>query len=262
MLRPIAKGAGRTVSRQFSQRIFRRGLSLLELIGCLTAIGGGLLLGALYLGVDVKTTSMELLRKFELVEPQRQAAESANPEIPNPMPKVDQRKTVPVHQTVAGKESGILAVAPEAPVAPTGTRTEPSATRQFWHHLLEIMRQESKSRQEHEKGQLFEYLTARQQRHQEAADAISRLGQPRAVDPKVLAYAEQALKWHQSGVELYRHAAQMLTFAPASKLSGPFAQSWRSAATQHRMEEKLLLAKQDAVSSYLESLPGTEAPAR
>jgi hypothetical protein len=43
----------------------------------------------------------------------------------------------------------------------------------------------------------------------------------------------------------------LLTDAPTAQLTGPFAQSWQSAATQHRMEERLLLEKRKAVESYI-----------
>jgi hypothetical protein len=232
----------------------------LELIGCLTAIAGGLFLGALYLGVDVKTTAMDLLRKSELIEPQWL---EAGPDGSGSRP--DESGAVPTEQAADGKESGIAVVGPESPTraaTAAGEQLERSPTRQFWHKLLQVMLQESEGRQEKDKEQLFGYLTARQQRHKEAADAIASLGQPRGVDERVLAYAVQTLQWHQSGVNLYQQAAQMLTFAPTSKWSGPFAQSWQSAATQHRMEEKLLLAKQNALSNYLDSPSFSDVPDR
>jgi hypothetical protein len=68
----------------------------------------------------------------------------------------------------------------------------------------------------------------------------------------VLAYGEKALAWHQEGAKLYARAKDLLTDAPTAQLSGPFAQSWQSAATQHQMEERLLEEKRSAVQSYLE----------
>ncbi len=251
MLRPNANRGGFVFSRQQPCQ----GLSFVELIGCLTAIAGGLLLGALYMGVDVKTTTIALLKQSELIEPQWLEVE---PEGAGSQADGSDA-SVPSEQSVAGTapNTGGADLDPEvaahADASQSSEAMETSPTQQFWRQLLQIMQQESKGRQENDKGQLFEYLTERQQRHQEAAEAIASLGQPRGVDGKVLAYAVHALQWHESGGKLYHQAAQMLTFAPSSKWSGPFAQSWQSAATQHRMEEKLLLAKQNAISSYLDS---------
>jgi len=49
------------------------------LLGYLAAISGGLLLGMLYLGVDIKTTANDLLRKTELIEPESLAMEPGGP---------------------------------------------------------------------------------------------------------------------------------------------------------------------------------------
>jgi len=168
----------------------------------------------------------------------------------------------PIVDGQATEPSSIVSTLAPQTASPNEESRKLSPTRQYWLRLRQIMRRESKERQEKGKGQLFEYLTARQQRHQNAADAIASLGQPRGIDEKALAYATQAFQWHRSGVELYQRAAQMLTFAPASKWSGPFAQSWQSAAIQHRMEEKLLLAKQLAISNYLDSPSFAETPDR
>jgi hypothetical protein len=60
------------------------------------------------------------------------------------------------------------------------------------------------------------------------------------------------LSWQQAGARLYGRAVDLLTDAPTDQLTGPFAQSWQSAATQHRMEEKLVREKHFSVASYLD----------
>jgi hypothetical protein len=60
------------------------------------------------------------------------------------------------------------------------------------------------------------------------------------------------LAWHRDGVTLFSRALDLLTDAPSAQLSGPFAQSWQSAATQHQMEERLLRDKHNAVQAYLD----------
>ncbi|MCA9261576.1 MAG: hypothetical protein KDA61_20305, partial [Planctomycetales bacterium] len=98
---------------------------------------------------------------------------------------------------------------------------------------------------------LFQFLTNCEQSHAEAATAISALNR-RGVDPHVLAYADKVHKWHDEGAVLFQYASRLLTDAPTSQLSGPFAQSWRSKATQYRMEERMLREKHAAVATYLE----------
>jgi hypothetical protein len=67
----------------------------------------------------------------------------------------------------------------------------------------------------------------------------------------VMAYAKKARAWHDDGAKLFGRAVDLLTDAPTAQLSGPFAQSWQSAATQHKMEARLLAEKHAAVKTYL-----------
>ena len=97
---------------------------------------------------------------------------------------------------------------------------------------------------------MFDYLTGRKDGHLKAAAAIAALDS-RGVDDHVLAYAKKARAWHTDGAKLFGRAVDLLTDAPTAQLSGPFAQSWQSAATQHRMEARLLVEKHQAVDSYL-----------
>lgn len=255
MRRTTANRGGQIFSRQQPLR----GLSFLEFMGCLTAIAGGMLLGTLYLGVDIQTATMNLLRKSELIESQwLVAGEEGSGDRPG------ESEVVPT-QTASGQKAPMATVGQESSArasTPGEGELEPMSTRKFWGKLLQVMRQEATGRQENSKGPLFEFLVARQQRHQRAADAIASLGQPHGADEKVLAYAEQTIRWHQAGADLYGRVAQLLTVAPATEWSGPFAQSWQSAATQHRMEERLLLSKQKAVFSYLNSPSVSDVPVR
>jgi hypothetical protein len=58
---------GRTVT----PRNNRRGLTVLEFVGCVIAIVGGAWLGALYLGVDVRRLAYTALAEAELLERER-----------------------------------------------------------------------------------------------------------------------------------------------------------------------------------------------
>jgi hypothetical protein len=148
-------------------------------------------------------------------------------------------------------------------------RTE--LTRAYWKALTATMEDEVKHRatavDEEGNWQLFDYLTIRKNGHQEAAARIVQLD-PRGVDDHVLAYGKKARAWHEDGAKLFGRALDLLTDAPTAQLSGPFAQSWQSAATQHRMEARLLAEKRHAVQNYLDhahqgvATDGNELPAR
>lgn len=141
----------------------------------------------------------------------------------------------------------------------------------YWEALGACMRGEEEHRvpaiDADGNWQLFDYLTGRKEGHLKAAAAIAAID-ARGVDDHVMAYAKKARAWHIDGAKLFGRAVDLLTDAPSAQLSGPFAQSWQSAATQHRMEARLLTEKQQAVRTYLDhayeaqpAAPASEPPA-
>lgn len=272
----------------------RRGGAVLEVFGCAVALLGGLILGSIYFGIDVRDVTVKALQHAEIIAPPAEAA--ADPAV----------VAVDVHTAIgAALDNGA-----QGPTQPAGPAKPPedladalalpaeqrhALTLAYWTALDECMKNELAARtsanakssdlqvydyltlrnQGPPKGPkpkaaplktrrsknwaLYEYLTLRNKGHQDAADAIEALD-VRGVDGHVSAYAEKALAWHREGAELFRRALDLLTDAPSAQLSGPFAQAWQSKATQHQMEERLLADKHQAVQSYLDhgSHSGTE----
>jgi hypothetical protein len=269
----------------------RRGLSILEFLGCLSALAGGLVLGSMYLGVDVKEMAYCVLEQAQVVEPRpkptKRAPAAAGTELESAS------SASPILETAAdgSPSSTTTGDAVSAPTdgqsAPAETETTPppaappaepatglrkpiaglfaredlitdeqrrALTTAYWEALGACMRDEVKRRvpaiDAEGNWQLFDYLTGRKDGHLKASGAIAALDQ-RGVDDHVLAYAKKARSWHEDGARLFGRAVDLLTDAPTAQLSGPFAQSWQSAATQHRMEERLLAEKEQAVREYL-----------
>ena len=286
----------------------RRGMSVVEFIGCLSAMVGGVVLGSMYLGVDVKRMGVAMLQQANLIDAgEKKQAAATQVEVAPPTPVT--ATAAPVASTSAGETAGpateetAVAPAPQndavveqtpapaseaAPAAEPAPAAAPAAgplagflsredlidltdeqrnqlTRAYWEALDNCTKQEAKHRiaglPEDGNWQLFDYLTCRKKGHEEAVGFISQLNL-RGVDDHVTSYAEKALAWHRDGVKLFSRALDLLTDAPSAQLSGPFAQSLQSAATQHQMEERLLRDKHNAVQAYLDhSLTAEPAPA-
>jgi hypothetical protein len=236
-------------------RSSRLGLSFLEFIGCLSALAGGAVLGSIYLGVDVRETTIALLQRTQVVAP---------PAAPTPTAAAP---TAP-EPAAAGATPLPMATAPVA--NPTDASAQPLAalaaitltpderkvlTRAYWDALIECVKVEAEHRQTREPAvggaELHEYLSRRSEGHRTAAESIDQLSL-RGVDAHIAAYAESIQAWHEEGASLFSEAQDLLTDAPTAQLSGPFAQGWQSAATQHQMEERLLEEKHRAVQSYLD----------
>lgn len=221
----------------------RRGLSFLEFIGCLAALGGGLAIGSIYLGIDLPTAGEELLVEAGVLQP------------------------IPVEATDAESDSGTDGEATEAnasadrsrlisgrPLPPTPQQIS-RATTAYWDQLEEILAADATLRAEIGSSQaetdVFEYLSARKEAHQETSAKLEELT-TEGVDPRVLAFGMQVSRWHEAGVELFGKALDIMTEAPTAELTGPFGVDWRSAATQHKMESGLLRNRLSAVSTYIE----------
>ena len=255
------------MSKRHTARRIRRGLSILEFLGCFIAVAGGVVLGSMYLGVDVQEMAVGLLERAQVISPPAEPAPAPTIAATIPLAPVG---TQPIAQPVSAPGPAPIAAPPTPqPTAPVAASTQQPAptdvlsltpeqreelTRDYWEAINECINSESSSRhtanQDTGEWELYDYLSRRSQGHQAAADCIARLSL-RGVDAHIAAYAERVLDWHEKGATLFARAKDLLTDAPTAQLSGPFAQSWQSAATQHRMEERLLKEKHQAVQSYL-----------
>lgn len=265
----------------------RRGGAVLEVFGCAVALIGGLILGSMYFGIDVKEVTVKALQHAEIMSP------PAEPAVDPAAVSVDVHAAVGAALNEAGQGPVQPAASPKPPEHLADVLALPAEQRHeltlaYWTALDECMKNELAGRtaanaksddlqvydyltlrnqgppkspkpkaptplktRRSKNWALYEYLTLRNQGHQDAADAIEALD-VRGVDGHITAYAEKALAWHREGAELFKRALDLLTDAPSAQLSGPFAQAWQSKATQHQMEERLLADKHQAVQSYLD----------
>jgi hypothetical protein len=288
--------AANRLPRSIDRWAHRRAMSFVEFFGCFSAMVGGVVLGSMYLGVDVKEMAYAGLERAQLIEPRKAAQEAAVAST-----TIDASQGEPVAEAVAAPKTPatsveVVAAPAETPAdpapaeaatptaaTPTDSAPEPTGaaaffaredlitdeqrrvlTLEYWAALRTCMSDEVCDRipavDAEGNWQLFDYLTGRKDGHAKAAAAITALD-PRGVDDHVLAYGEKAHAWHEDGAKLFGRAVALLTDAPTAQLSGPFAQSWQSASTQHRMEARLLVEKEKAVESYLShAYPAEPAP--
>ena len=260
-------------------QLSRNGLSFVEFVGCLAALCGGVVLGSMYLGVDIKSMAVSVLQRSQIVDPEVFGSATDSPEqatadgeeTTEELSTSDEAAETPGESTtdlpVDSEQTVSDAVAEptDSELEPTGETSAPpvelsdeqreAATIAYWKALAACVQEEAVGRQASMKNtenwQLFDYLTHREQGHQRAVDAIEQLDET-GVDEKLLSHSRQVLSWQLAGSKLFGRAVDLLTDGPSSDLSGPFAQSWQSSATQHRMEEKLIREKHRGVAGYLE----------
>jgi hypothetical protein len=274
-------GLSGAISMQFRKTLRRarqrRGLSFVEFVGCFIAMVGGVTLGSMYLGIDVKQMAIGVLEQAQVVTPgyfeqgtataetappddAETAAEFATSESPT-----DEPVTLPEENSESDAEVVASDAAPEIAQARTEATAEERrrASRAYWNQLTECMKTEARGRVQEvgdpEQWQIYDYLTQRKNGHQQALDSLETL-ETFGVDERLLNHGEQVATWHKSGAKLFEHAVSLLTDGPGAKISGPFAQSWQSAATQLRMEENLVIERHKGVANYLDREFAEEAP--
>lgn len=258
------------VKRRYKSQ--RTALSLVEFLGCFAAMSGGIILGSMYLGIDLAKAATLWLERTELID-KSYFADAAEPEKYADDPQVEptqeniNEQSEVIDGEVTPTEEKVSEVgessdeAESAGVATSLAIPEPTpeerlhATQNYWNKLTECMRTEALARVQDvdnpAQWQLYDYLTLRKKGHQQAVDSLETIDSF-AVDSRLLEHGRQVLTWHKSGVKLFEHALSLLTDGPGAKISGPFAQSWQSAATQLRMEENLVIERHKGVANYLD----------
>ncbi|NOY42087.1 MAG: hypothetical protein GXP26_09655 [Planctomycetes bacterium] len=254
-------------------RIGRRtqgGFSFIEFISCLAAIGGGLVLGLVCLGFDLKEVAADALDyvdtiAFEETTTQEDGATNdvlvatSEPSEPTASKAPENETTIePNTQPISTQSIEQASQQDELAVVESDT-----ATQVYWKALASCMQKEIKQRKSIVSSSgdwlLYDYLTHRKTCHQEVVSTLENLDDTE-VDSKLRKHARQVLSWHRAGAKLYGRAVELLTDSPTADLDFPSAQSWQSAATQHRMEEKLVRGKHAGMAGYLNHTYNSQAP--
>lgn len=252
----------------FPRTALRRGLSIFELTGCFFAVIVGAVLGAMYLGIDVKGIALSVLEKTELIEPTGSSAAAASDvqdaqgsaadtnlaatDTQGAETDAESAKKPDVEQT--WQETITSAVnehlPPEVPI-----EEQRELTRVYWESLLSSLDESQKAAVEASQfsgqPQLYDLLASRKQIHVDALERMEDLD-AHGVNVRVVSFSAATKQWHEDGKKLYTRAMDLLTDTAKAELSGPFAQSWQSAATQHRMEERLLKDRRSALENFVE----------
>ncbi len=240
----------------------RRGVTFIEFIGCIAALGGGIVLGSVYLGVDMQGVAVDLCEKADIEVPAILQGQTPNDEPTalahslgnehsaiNSSPDTDQAGTddfADVSQEASTQPQADPVVVPQA----LTDEEKRAATQAAWEKLDTAVRRESSNRAKAGHSQLYDHIVHRKQGHEAVVEAIKAIDQ-NGIDPRLASHLDDVLAWHNTGMELFERARQLLAELPGNKLSGPFAASWQSSATQHKMEEKLILDKHAAMAGFM-----------
>ena len=259
------------------QSIVRRnGLSVLEFVGCLFALIGGVWLGAVYLGVDVRHVAYVALSESELME---QVPEQWRPAEPVPaegaptpaeLAEAVQDELVALrHEITALRTTRTTQqAAPTEPATNGATASESEDANQlakqasldYWTRLYDIVHGEAALQLDAESaataGNATKVAALKGRISRFASSAIHAVPTS-GVDPSAVALARELAQWYEHGADLYDQAVQIWE-SPARGQGGPqITQDWEQAQLQHRNEGRLLNDRVAAVRDSLTRRFGT-----
>ena len=253
----------------------RPGLTVLEFVGCVIAIVGGMWLGVSYLGIDVRHAAHAALTEAQLID---KMPPSWRPPGPNDGMTREQLVAT-LREELSTLRSEIAALRHDGST-PAGNSAEPNKaamsaadqskasksgleqTRAYWQKIRDIALNEATLQREADTSfstdnaaQVFA-LKARVSRV--AAKAVQAVKED-GVDAAAVGFAEHLATWYEHGGALYDRAVQIWEMPTHGR--GAFNEEWTKAEAQHRNESQLLQEKASGVRGALSRQYGVEFPA-
>jgi hypothetical protein len=257
------------------RRFSRDALTVLEFVGCAIAIVGGMWLGVLYLGIDVRHVAHAALSEAHLLE-----SVPPNWRPPGPNDGVTREELVAtLREELSSLRSEIAALGSHRThsvradstidtrsLAADGGGNPPNAvlenTRAYWQRISDIALNEATLQAEADASFSTEnaaQVFALKARVSRVAAKSATAVKTDDVDPAAIGFAQHLSKWYDQGGALYERAVGV--WEMPSQGRAQVNEEWRRAQAQHRNESQLLGEKAAAVRGTLSRQFGVEFPA-
>jgi hypothetical protein len=256
----------------------RAGLSALEFIGCVIAVVGGMWLGAIYLGVDLRRVAHEALSDSELLD---KVPENLRPVAPAEEQMTREQLVATLREELSGLKTEIAALrngeaAPSneavskdaSATASDGTAGPPQETKEkslaYWIRLNEIATGEAALQTDaasaYNNANAAKVFAIKSRISRFAAKAVEAIPQER-VDRSIVQYGRQLSEWYEQAGDLYDKAVQIWESSTAGTQGRvQLNEEWSRAELQHRNETRLLNEKASAVRGAASRRFGQEFP--
>jgi hypothetical protein len=243
----------------------RAGVSVLEIVGCLMALVGGVWLGAIYLGVDVRHITYAALSESTLIDkmpddwrPTDPAAAKA-PSAAEMATKV-QNELVSLRDeiTTLRDSQPAQATAPKQVASSAAPADEDAVARKaslaYWSRLNEVVHRQATLQLEAEsaanEGNATKVASLKARISRFSAEAIRALATA-DVDPTAAKLGGEIAAWYDDGADLYEQAVQVWESPARSQVGQPLTQEWERDQVQYQNEGRLLRSRVSAVRDSL-----------
>jgi hypothetical protein len=244
----------------------RAGLTTLEFAGCVVAVVGGMWLGAIYLGVDVRHLTYRVLDEAELLE---KVPPEWRPTGPNENTMTREQVVAMLRKELGSLRSEIVALrTAAAAVGDPNLLSEAEAlakkkTATYWRRLSEIALNEAALQRDAEtavdESNAAKVFAIKGRISRFAAKTVEALPTEGA-HPTVVQFGQQLGQWYESTAELYERAVQIWESPATNQARNQLNRDWRAAELHHRHEARLLHERAAAVRGSLSRQFGEEYP--
>ena len=244
----------RTSQRPLSASKYR-GLSILEFLGCLIAIAGGLWIGATYFGLDLHSLAYTALDESNALD---SLPEEWRPPAPQGHPSQLSEEEVASalqHEMVALRHE-IAALRGVSPSDAAAESVPPNAgqTKEFWDRLRNIAKDEAALQLDSQAAasdansdRVFALRSRVSRFASNAVDAIPTEG----VDGELQLLGKDLSAWYIRASNHYHRGAELWSDRNAQASSAKFTEGWETADRQLQNEAQLLRNKAEAVRASL-----------
>lgn len=246
----------------------RLGLSVLEFIGCLMALVGGIWLGAIYLGIDVHHVAYVALAESDLME---KVPENLRPEVPDSekgpsqaeLAQSVQHELVALrHEITALRDSQVAQDADAVPSLESTTNAladandqAQQATLEYWQKLIDVVHRQATLQVGAEsaatEGNATKVAALKARISRFTASAIHSLTTTN-VDPSAAKFGADLAGWYEASAAVYEEAVQVWESPARGDAKQQLTAEWDRKETQNQNEGRLLLDRAKAVRDSLE----------
>jgi len=258
----------------------RQGATLLEIIGCVLAVGVGVWLGARFLGINLETAAYTALAQTEMIDKIPEGFRPKPPEGMEPLSEEAQEAQLLSELNSIRREVAILSKAELdqssqelTPVVGRKVHPEIAERRQhtlaFWSRLggirSEVDKLQLAADEALNQNNVYGVLEIRKRAYEYGSKAV-KAAKHNQVDAQALQFADQLMAWYEHGAELYGEALNVWQSQHLSAEGLSSDQLLEQVQRQHDNEAMLLFQKSGRlcevlVRRYQVAFPEIEEPA-
>jgi len=249
----------------------RAGLTTLEFMACVVCLVGGVWLGAMYLGVDVRRVAYTALSESKLMD---KVPPDWRPPAPKDKGMTREQVLATLHEELGSLRNQISSLRTGAPgQADSATNANPNSaaaiiptkekTLAYWARLNEIAIAEAGLQRDAEvafnAGNASKVFAIKGRVSRFSANAVEAVP-TEAVDEAALQFGRQLKLWYDRAGELYERAVRIWETPIGQQARTQLTEEWKRADEQHRNEARLINEKAAAVRGSMSRIYGVEFP--